>query len=343
MVALPRRRGTVLVCVSTATLALAACTSGTPSTSPSAGSVHGANGIGNGLEVVVVAGPLADPFFGAVDKGAKAAADQLGASYEYTAPKDFSNGAADLAQLIDAAVTKKPDVLVVGDFIPPAEEPGIQKAVAAGITVVVFNSGAQSWQKLGAVGFVGENADASGRAAGAALAKAGVKKMVCVNHVPENPVLQVRCDGAISALKAAGGAGDTLTIPSSQSGDAQGVTQKIKGYLLSHPDVDGVFTLGAAIAADAENGVGESGKDVKIGTTDLSVQVLDDVKAGKLEFAIDQQGWLQTYQAVTIGITDRVLGMHPINGLETSPLVITKDNADKVLEVQSKYGVRGAA
>ncbi|MEV7394827.1 MULTISPECIES: substrate-binding domain-containing protein [unclassified Streptomyces] len=342
MAALSSRRGLALTGALATLLALSACTH-TSATSTTGAKTKSGSAIGDGLNVVAVGGPLSDPFFGAIDKGAKAAADQLGASYDYSAPKDLTNFAADFSQLIDTAITKKPDVLVVGDFIPSAFDPKIKKAVDAGITVVLYNSGADSWKKVGAVGFVGENAAATGQAAGEGLNQAGVKHLVCVNHVPENPVLQTRCDGAIKGIKAAGGTGTTLTIPSSQSGDAQSVTQTIKGYLMSHKNVDGVFTLGVGIAADAESAVTSVGRPVKVGTTDLSIQVLNDVKAGKLQFAIDQQGWLQTYQAVSIGITDRVLGMHPVNSLDTSPLVITKDNADKVLKVQQKYGVRGAS
>ncbi|KAA1374801.1 substrate-binding domain-containing protein [Aeromicrobium fastidiosum] len=329
--------------VASSTLTLAACSSGTSAESTPAKSTGGASALGKGVKVVVVGGPLSDPFFSAVDKGGSAAAAAMGASYDYTAPKDFSNAVADLTQLTQAAITKKADVLVIGDFIPAAQDAEIKKAVDAGITVVVFNSGIDSWQKIGAVGFAGENPEATGKAAGAALSSGGAKNLVCVNHIPENPVLQVRCDGAIAAVKAAGGTGETLTIPSAESSDIQGDTQKIKGYLKSNPDVDGVFTLGTNVAVAAEAAVEQSGKDVTIGTTDLSTQVLDDVKSGKLAFTIDQQPFLQLYQAVTAGVMDRVLGLRTLDDIETSPLMITRDNVDQVIDVQKKFGVRGAS
>ena len=58
-----------------------------------------ASGIADGLSVAVVGGPLSDPFFAAIDKGGKDASAEYGASYEYLAPTDFSNAAADLARL----------------------------------------------------------------------------------------------------------------------------------------------------------------------------------------------------------------------------------------------------
>jgi simple sugar transport system substrate-binding protein len=296
-----------------------------------------------GMSVIVIGGPLVDPFFSALEKGGRDAANLYGAKYEYLAPKDFSNAAADLARLIQTATSKKPDVIVVGDFIPPAEDPEIKKAVAAGITVMIYNSGAQGWQDLGAKGFIGEDATAVGTAAGKAESAAGVKNGLCVNHVPENPVLQARCDGYIAALKAAGGSGETLTIPSSEGGDQQVVSQKIGAYLRTHSDIDGIFTLGTSIANSAVAAVATTGSKVKIGTADVSSQALSDVKNGKLLFVIDQQPYTQTYFSVVNGFFKKAYGLGPLNAMTTAPTLIAKNDVDFVLSVQDKYKVRGAS
>jgi ABC-type sugar transport system substrate-binding protein len=133
-------------CGSSSLTASSVTSSTVSSTSSSAAPSTQSSGLGSGLTVRVLGGPLADPFFGAVEKGGEDAAAQLGAAYEYLSPKDFSNAAQDLTQLIDTAINKKTDVFVVGDFIGPIEDPEIQKAVAAGITVVVYNSGRDTWQ-----------------------------------------------------------------------------------------------------------------------------------------------------------------------------------------------------
>lgn len=356
-----RRTSAFLATVSVSALALTSCTSSGSKSTPTAsatGATTGSTAVpaggpasaastaktyGSGKSVIVIGGPLADPFFSAVEKGGAEASRELGATYQYTSPANFNNIASDLTNLLNTAITKKPDVLVVGDFVPPVEDALIKKATAAGITTVMYNSGLGSWQQDGAVGFVGEDPTAAGKAAGTNSASAGVKNGLCVNQQPENPVLQLRCDGYVAQLKAAGGTGTTLVIPASESTNDQGVTQSIKGYLLSHPNVDGVFTLGSAIAVDAETAATQSGKSLKIGTTDLSVQVLNDVKSGKLLFTIDQQPWLQTYDGVMIGLQSAVLGLHPLNATLTSPLVITTSNADQVLAVQQAFGIRGAS
>ncbi|QXJ23867.1 substrate-binding domain-containing protein [Actinomadura graeca] len=297
----------------------------------------------SGQSVILVAGPLSDPFFGAMKKGAEDAGKMLGVSVDYTAPNDFSNPAGDLTRLIEAAITKKPTSLVVGNFIPPAEEPLIKKAVGAGITVTVINSGLGSWESLGAKAFVGENPTGSGSAAGRDLAGKGVRHGLCINHVPENPALQQRCDGFTAELKKAGGNAAMLTIPSSQASDQQAVTQAVQGYLRSHKDVDGILTLGTAVAQGALKAREASGaKTIKIGTTDISTQVLNQVKDGALEFAIDQQPYLQSFYGVLTASQSKAYGLRPAGPIMTSPLILTKANVDEALAAQ-KRDVRGAA
>lgn len=295
-----------------------------------------------GISVIAIGGPLSDPFFGTLQKGGQEAAASLGATFDYTAPNDFSNGAADLARLMENAIAKKPDVIMVGNFIPPVLNDLITQASASGITIVSFNSGLESWQANGSVAFVGEDFETSGRTSGELEAEAGVTNGVCINHVPENPVLQLRCDAYVQALVDAGGTGDTLTIPSTSSGDQQAVSQAVKGYIESHPDLDGIMSLGSGIAVAVEKAIEDTGSKALLGSADLSTQTLEDVKSGKLLFAIDQQPYLQGYYGVLIGVQEVAYGIHPTAPVFTSPLVITKDNVDVVLDAQ-KFGVRGAS
>ena len=53
------------------------------------------------------------------------------------------------------------------------------------------------------------------------------------------------------------------------------------------------------------------GSKAKVGTTDLSTQVLQDVADGKLLFTIDQQPYLQGYYSVLIAYQYVKYGMRP--------------------------------
>lgn len=293
------------------------------------------------LTIVTVSGPLSDPFFSAWKKGADAAAKQLGVTHQYLAPKDLSNIAVDLATFTKVAIAKRPAGIAIGNFIPPVTGPLIKDAIKKGIPVAEVNSGLTSWETDGAITFIGENPVAMGAAAGKAEVQAGVKNGICVNHVPENPVLQQRCDGYIAVLKKAGGSGKTIKIPSADAGNPTAVQQAIAGALAADPKVNGIFTLGVGIADDALKAVGS--KKIKVGTTDLSLNVLNEVKNGQLLFAIDQQPYLQGYYSVLALTQFNRYGLHPASAISSGPLLITKANVAKVLAVQKQYGIRGAS
>src|SRR5258708_32011525 len=89
--------------------------------------------------IIMVSGPLIEPFFGPLKKGADDAAKALGIDYQYSTIQDFSNVQADLTRLVQQAAARQPDVLVVSDFFPDSMGPQIKKAADAGIPVIVMD------------------------------------------------------------------------------------------------------------------------------------------------------------------------------------------------------------
>src|SRR6202012_4122487 len=145
---------------------------------------------------------------------------------------------------MEQTVARKPAELLVGDFFPAAMDPLIQQAVKDGIPVIVHNSGQATWEKNGALAFVGEEPLLMGQAAGNAAVAAGAKHGICVNQYPENPVLAQRCDGYAEVLKAAGGGSKMLALQAADSQTPTAVVQAIKGALAADKDIDAIFTLG---------------------------------------------------------------------------------------------------
>src|SRR5579859_8302634 len=66
--------------------------------------------------IIMVSGPLIEPFFGPLKKGADDAAKALGIEYQYSTIQDFNNVQADLTRLVQQAAARQPDVLVVSNF-----------------------------------------------------------------------------------------------------------------------------------------------------------------------------------------------------------------------------------
>ncbi len=105
---------------------------------------------------IMVSGPLLDPFFSAVKLGADAASKEWGVDYQFVAVTKFDNLLADYTHFLEQAVSRKPAALLVGDFFPAAMDPLISRRVKDGIPVIVHNSGQATWEKNGALTFIGE-------------------------------------------------------------------------------------------------------------------------------------------------------------------------------------------
>jgi simple sugar transport system substrate-binding protein len=192
--------------------------------------------------------------------------------------------------------------------------------------------------------YIGQDETLSGQKAGELFAQNGVTHGVCVSHA-QTPALEQRCKGFTQAMQAAGKKVDTVNLPLSQAGNPTYVTHAIQGILTKNKDVDGIYTLGSAIATDAIQAVEAAGKTgkVKIATNDISTQVLHDVQSGTLLAAIDQQPYLQGFYSITELIQNLLYKVIPSDQLSTGPFLITKANVNDVLAVNEKYpGVRGA-
>ena len=81
--------------------------------------------------------------------------------------------------------------------------------------------------------------------------------------------------------------------------DDSAVTSAIQAKLAQDKDINWIITLGAAQAVDALKARDAVKSQAKIGTFDLSKETAEAVKAGNLQFCIDQQPYLQGYLAVT--------------------------------------------
>src|SRR5260370_33171021 len=151
--------------------------------------------------IIMVSGPLIEPFFGPLKKGADDAAKALGIEYQYSTIQDFNNVQADLTRLVQQAAARQPDVLVVSNFFPDSMGPQIKKASDSGIPVIIMDGGFAQWRDVGGLTYVGYDPHEVGVKAGQLEAKAGVKHGPRVNQVPGNPALESMCPGYGEAMK----------------------------------------------------------------------------------------------------------------------------------------------
>ena len=290
----------------------------------------------NNIRIAVVThGQASDTFWSVVKNGVDHAAKDQGVTVTYNAPQTFDMVA--MSRLIDAEVAKKPDGLVVSIPDPNALSSAIKAAVAAGIPVISINSGSDVYKSLGVLLHVGQTEYEAGFGGGEKMAASGVKKALCVNHEVGNAALDLRCKGFLDAITKAGGTGNVLAVNAADPTDSQNKVTAALGE-----GIDGIMTLGplgsrAALASLKQGG--NLGK-VKLGTFDLTPDVLAGIRDGELEFAIDQQQYLQGYLPIVVLSQYKQFGVLPAGGiLPTGPGFVTKENAARVIEL-SKQGIR---
>ncbi len=311
---------------------LDACTSGSTSTSTSTSTNRG-----NIHLAVVTHGQASDPFWSVVKDGVAPAAKGMGVNFSYDAPPTFDM--VKMSQLIDAKVASKPDGLIVS--IPDASALGgsIKSAVSAGIPVISINSGSDVYKSLGALTHIGQTEELAGIAGGENMGKAGVQNALCINQEQGNAALELRCKGFQEGLVKTGGKVTELVVDLKNPTDTQ---QKITSAFARTP-YDGVLALGPTGAAPALAALQAAGKlgQIKLGTFDLSADVLSAVAAGNMLFAIDQQQYLQGYLPIVILTLFKLYLLLPGGGqpVLTGPNLVLKDTASRVIDL-SKQGIR---
>jgi simple sugar transport system substrate-binding protein len=283
--------------------------------------------------VYITHGQAADAFWSVVKNGAEAAADDLDLDLQYRSPQQFDT--VQMARMIDAAVAGKPGGLVVS--IPDAEAlgPSIQRAVKRGIPVISINSGEEFSAQFGALLHIGQSEYEAAKRAGDYMRAKGVSNAVCVNQEQGNAALDIRCNGFADGLA---GRSDVLAVTL----DPTEIRNTILAYLKNHPQVDGLLTLGATSAEAAIPAMAQykDGKhDILLGTFDLTPVVLEAIDDGKIEFALDQQQFLQGYLPLVMLHNYVRAGLRPAANIQTGPNFITRDTAADVIEF-SRKGLR---
>ncbi|WP_328667068.1 substrate-binding domain-containing protein [Streptomyces sp. NBC_00322] len=272
-----------------------------------------------------------DTFWDIVQSGAKVAARKDNVEFLYSANKEGK----EQAQLVQAAIDQKVDGIIVTLAKPEAVQDVVKKAVAAGIPVVTINSGAEFSKSLGALSHIGQDESVAGEAIGEELNKRGKKKAVCVIHEQGNVSLEARCAGVKKTFK---GTVENLNVDGTNT---PATTSSIEAKLQAGKDIDSVVALGAPIAAAAVKAKDGAGSSAEVNTFDLNAEVVKQLKAKQIGFAVDQQPYLQGYLAIDELWLNKVNG-NVIGGgkpILTGPALVTEKDVP-ALEKLTADGTR---
>jgi simple sugar transport system substrate-binding protein len=272
-----------------------------------------------------------DSFWDIVQSGAKQAAGKDNIKFLYA----HSDQGQQQAQLVQSYIDKKVDGLIVTLAKPDAMKDVLAEARKAGIPVITVNSGAEQSKQFGALSHIGQDESIAGEAVGDELDKRGRKKALCVIHEQGNVGLDQRCAGA---KKTFAGELQNLYVDGTNMPDVQA---SIEAKLEADKGIDAVVTLGAPFADAAVQAKKTAASKAEVDTFDLNAKVATSLSAGTLGFAVDQQPYLQGYEAVDLlwlyrSNADVLGGGRPVL---TGPQIITQKDAG-ALEAYTKRGTR---
>ena len=277
--------------------------------------------------------PVSDPFFNVIRNAADLAAKDFDVTVEFRNPPN--GDLSQMADLINQAAASKPDGIIA--TVPDASVVGgpLTNAVDSGIPVVIVNSGSPAIaKKIGALIYIGQAEFLAGKEAGEKAKAAGIKSFVCVNHFFQQAVSHDRCNGFAAGL------GIPIGDQDIDSGtDPQTIISRTAAFLKTHPKTQAILTLGPTGADPLLQYLKQQDLTSKyyFATFDLSQAVLAGLKDGTVKEAVDQQPFLQGFDAVqTLALYDRY-GVLQANNIASGPGLITKDNLQQVLDLAGKY------
>ncbi|MEV0977380.1 sugar ABC transporter substrate-binding protein [Streptomyces sp. NPDC049915] len=327
-----RRLAPVVALAAAAALALAGCSSSSGGKKSEEGGAAASAGKANTPQMTVALVTHQSPgdtFWDIVRKGAEAAAAKDNIKLIYSADPNAGNQ----ANLVQNGIDQKVDGIAVTLAKPDAMKGAVAKAKSAGIPVVGLNSGVSDWKKLGLLEFFGQDETVAGEAFGKKLNEVGAKNAVCVIQEQGNIGLTQRCDGV---KKTFSGSVQNLYVNGT---DMPSVKSTITAKLKQDTGIDYVVTLGAPFALTAVQSVGDAGSKAKVATFDLNKDLTKAIKNGTIQFAVDQQPYLQGYLAVDSLWLYKNNGNYSGGGEQpvlTGPAFVDKSNVDQVANFAAK-------
>ena len=283
--------------------------------------------------VLVSHAPDSDSWWNTIKNGLALAGEQMGVEVEYRNPP--TGDLADMARIIEQAAASGPDGIITTLADYDVLSGPISAAVDAGVDVIIINSGTPDQaREVGALMYVGQPEYDAGYAAGIRASDDGVGSFLCVNHYISSPSSTERCQGFADGLGVE--LGDQM-IDSGQ--DPAEIRNRVLAYLNANPETDAILTLGPTSADPTLLALQDNGMagDIYFGTFDLGEDIVAGLEAGVINWAIDQQPYLQAYMPVIVMTNYHRYGVLPGNNINSGPGFVTADGLEMIELFAGEY------
>lgn len=272
-----------------------------------------------------------DPFWAVYFKGIEDASRDYNVKVVSLASGSYE-GIARQVEKTNQAIAANADGLIVTVYDQNALDEVLRRAIDKGIPVIAANvpDTRLEAERIPYLFYIGGDEELGGRkAAQRLLQEKTPKRTACVIHQAGHQGLAARCKGWTDVFKEAGIETDTIAVPTSNPTQQ---AEQLKGYYISHPDTDATFTVGpppTSVAMQVHDEMGKTGQ-ITLMAYDLTTELIDAIKGGRLLGTIDQQQYLQGYMSVQFLYFHRKYGFTLGGPALTGPAVIDKSNADVV-------------
>jgi simple sugar transport system substrate-binding protein len=281
-----------------------------------------------------------NPFFTPTQYGADDAVKLLGLEYQWAGSQN--SVVSEMVNATNTAISGKADGIALAVVDKDAFRGPVDRALDAGIPVVSYNAdGAVDDPGTNRLAYVGQGLFESGQALGQRAAEAiDSGDVAAFIATPGQLNIQPRIDGAKQAIEASGKSINFTAVAT--NADVTRGLSIVDAYVQGHQNVAGLL----AVDAGSTQAVGQvvkkynqRSKGLKVaGGFDLVPETLAAVKAGDLDYTIDQQPYLQGFLPVLYLYFYKLSGglLFP-SQTNTGLLFVTKDNVDPYQGTKSRF------
>jgi simple sugar transport system substrate-binding protein len=279
-----------------------------------------------------------NPFFVPTQYGIEDAQALLGTTSQWTGSE--TSVVREMVDAMNSAISGDANGIAVSVVDPEAFNDPIQNALDQGIPVIAYNANGEGPGTNPALAYVGQDLFQSGVEMGNRIVDLVGEGLVALFiATPGQLNIQPRIDGARQAIEDSGA---NIEIQQVTTGaELPEERSRIEAWYNGHKDAAGMFAVDAGstqgVAQVMEQfGLHEQG--VRAGGYDLLPEILQLMKAGHIDFTIDQQPYLQGFfpvmQLYLYNLSGGVTGPAETN---TGLIFVTPETVDRYLQTESRF------
>ncbi|HEY3681705.1 MAG TPA: sugar ABC transporter substrate-binding protein [Streptosporangiaceae bacterium] len=281
-----------------------------------------------------------NPFFQPTQYGIQDACTLLNCTSQWTGSK--TSIVPEMVNAMNTAVSGKADGIAVSVVDVKAFKDPVDKALQAGIPVVSYNAdGAVGNPGSDRLAYVGQDLFVSGQQVGMRLASLMTAPADVVGFIatPGALNIQPRIDGAKAALQKSGKMKSFKAVTTGAETPQEIST--IDAFVQAHGNVKAYFSVDGG----STEGLGDAmtkhklkANGVVAGGFDLEPKTLSAIKAGNLDFTVDQQPYLQGFLPVLYLYLYKLSGgLVAPSETNTGLKFVTKDTVGPYQTTKTRY------